>query len=732
MKAKISRGGGFRGVLDYAFGDGKDPEIVGGNMSGQTAAELATEFGAFREMRPSCERPVWHCSLSCPSGERLTAEQWRDVGMDMMRHMGMTGHAFALIRHADTGHDHVHLVASRIGVDGSLWHGAHDVRTAITATQRIERDHGLTLTPGIQDDADTAPEQRAKNSGVRGVTKAEIEQADRTGDAPARMRLQEILEAALDQETKSIFAFIDEMEAAGVTAVPNVARTGTMNGFSFEIDDVPFKGSQLGKAFGWKALQERGIEYEPERDGAELVARADGIKRRIAEINGGVAAGAGAEARPSGDGSEHDQPTVRRELGGDGADARDRDEAGGSDLVIRPESHSGSDEGGRGDAGASGAVPGDLPADVGTGGGADLDAVADRIADLAAPTAPGAMEDGPRPALTKAQQAKAKAWETQSGALEAPEYRITLTARRPELSTFNLGKGKGSDGGERLYTPEAVRDLIPYLSRQNLLGYDVYITPIDRRQHFILIDDTTTAKVDDMRARGFAPALIQQSSEGNVQAVLRLPRQDERQEQKAANLLMGTLNREWGDPKISGVVHPFRMAGFSNKKPGKADVFTRVIDAAGVICGKATDMLESARKKLRAAMQHPAKQASDPEIGRTPMPRITPSQGSGAEGRFDALRRREVGFARMKGWEPNDSALDFRAAKAMAKEGWSADEIAGAIVARSPFVVDRHPDAFGYATRTALNAFNERAGFQEPQGEQPPQAADRPEGPGGM
>ena len=652
--------------------------------------------------------------------------------MDMMRHMGMAAHAFVMIRHADTDLDHVHLVASRIGVDGSLWHGAHDVRAAIAATQKIERDHDLTLTPGLQDDADTAPKQRATNSGVRGATKAEIEQADRTGDAPARMRLQEILDAALDQETKTIFAFLDELEAAGVTAVPNVARTGKMSGFSFEIDGVPFKGSQLGKAFGWKALQERGIEYEPERDGAELVARADGIKRRIAEINGGVAAGAGAEARPAGDGSKHDQPSVRWQLGGDGADARERDDAGGGGLVIGPESNPGSDERGRGVAGAGGAVPGGLSGDSGTDGSADFDAVADRIADLAAPVDPGAMEDGPRPALTKAQQAKAKAWEAQSGALAAPQYRITLTARRDNLQTFNLGKGKGEKDSERFYSPEAVRDLIPYLSRQNLLGYDIYVTPIDRQQHFILIDDTTSAKVDDMRARGFAPALIQQSSEGNVQAVLRLPRQDERQEQKAANLLMGTLNREWGDPKISGVVHPFRMAGFSNKKPGKADVFTRVIDAAGVICGKATDMLESARKKLRAAMQRPAKQVSEPEIGRTPMPRITPLQGSGAEGRFDALRRREVGFARMKGWEPNDSALDFRAAKAMAREGWSADEITDAIVARSPFVADRHPDAVGYATRTALNACNERAGFQEPQGEQPPQAADRPEGPGGM
>jgi len=75
---------------------------------------------------------------------------------------------------------------------------------------------------------------------------------------------------------------------------------------------------------------------------------------------------------------------------------------------------------------------------------------------------------------------------------------------------------------------------------------------------------------------------------------------------------------------------------------------------------------------------------------------------------------------------------DFRTAKAMAKEGWAADEIAEAIVARSPNIVNRHKDVVGYATRTAENALNERAGQQVPEGEQPPKADDRPDGPAGM
>lgn len=722
MKAKVERGAGFRGALDYGLGKGANVcEIVGGNMSGQTPRALAAEFALSRQARPEVKRPVWHTSLSLPPGESIDGDRWAALAADFMEGMGLSDHQYVVVRHHDTDKDHVHIIASRIALDGKLYQGRFDAKRAIEMTQQLEVAHGLTRTKGLEDGP--APQSRP--------TQNELEQSDRTGEAPVRMRLQEIIDAALDGEPRTVIAFIDQMEAAGVTAVPNVASTGKMNGFSFQLDGVAFKASQLGKAYGWKSLQERGIEYEQERDGAELGARADAIKRRIAEIDGGVAAGAGAEAGPAGAGPEHDQPEIRRELGGDGADATDGDGPRREDPDAGPEIDPFRDEGSGDLASAGRTVPAGVPGLSGGDGGADLDAVADRIADLAAPVDPGALADGPSPALTTAQKAKARAWETQSGALAAPEYRLTLTARRDHLQTFNLGKGKGPEGAERFYSPEAVRDLILYLSRQNLMGYDIYVTPIDRRQHFILIDDTTPEHVEDMRESGFSPALVQQSSEGNVQAVLRLPRQDEKQEQKAANMLMVRLNREWGDPKISGVVHPFRMAGFSNKKLGRGDVFTRVIDAAGVICGKATDMLERARQKLREVMQRPAERPARPMMERRPADAL-PAPDGAAEARFDALRVREVGLATAQGWTPNDSALDFRAARAMAQEGWEADEIAAAIVARSPNIVDRHKDAVGYAARTAENALIERADRQEPQGEQPPGADDRPEGPGWM
>ena len=708
MKAKVNRGGGFRGVLNYMFGDGKEAELVGGNMSGHDPRSLAAEFGALRQLRPECERPVWHCSLSCPPGETLSHDQWRAVTQDFMRHMGLEDHAYVAVRHGDTEIDHVHVGGSRIGLDGSLWLGQFDVRKAIAATQRIERDHGLTLTPGLTDDADTAPEQRATNDGKRNPTQNEIEKSIRTGEAPARMRLQEIIASTFDSDQpRSIFAFIDQMEAAGVVALPNVAKTGRMNGFSFEIDGLPFKGSSLGKAYGWKALQEKGIDYDQDRDGAELVARADAIKRRIAEIDGGEPARAGAEDRPAGGRPDDDLAEVRRQPGGDGIDSGNGDGAPGDDSEIWTVGDPADDIGGLDPAEAGPEIPVDVAGSGDPYGGDDLASVADRVADLAAPADPtpraGGNERVAGLPLTKAQKAKADAWERQHGALEAPKYRLTLTGRRDGLPTFNVGKGKGKDSAERFYDHNEVRDLIPYLSRKNLTGYDIYITPIDREQHFILIDDTTPEKVDAMRAAGFAPALVQQSSAGNVQAVLRAPREAKPQEQKAANALMVRLNQQFGDPKISGVIHPFRMAGFSNKKPGRGDVFTRIIDAAGVMCGKAADLLVVARQKLLGDREAARTRRKGPQE-RESVPEILPAARGPADARFDALLQRETAFAVSQGWTLNPSALDYRVAVAMIEDGYETEEIAGAMLRRSPDLESRHPDSSTYIERTIASA----------------------------
>ena len=256
MKAKVGRGDGFRGVLDYALNSKKRPEIIGGTIAYLNARQLAADFGMVRRLRPDAQRPVWHCSLSLPPGDHLTGEKWDAVVSDFMKEMGFSEWTpWVAVRHRDTDKDHIHIIASRIDLDGKLWHGKWEARKAIEATQKLEKSHGLTLTPGLENSSER-----------KALKKGEIEMALRTGEQPPKLKLQNIIDEALSNGDLTAVQFAETLAIAGVEVKANLASTGTFNGFSYAIDGVAFKGSKLGKSYGWGGIKERGVSYEQDRD----------------------------------------------------------------------------------------------------------------------------------------------------------------------------------------------------------------------------------------------------------------------------------------------------------------------------------------------------------------------------------------------------------------------------------------------------------------------------------
>lgn len=281
MKAKITRGTGFRGVLDYALDTGnqkgKNPEIVGGTLTSGNARTMSAQFAVTRRLRPDVAVPVWHASLALPAGERLSADKWSAIADEFMQAMGFPSDSlYTVIRHNDTQYDHIHIIASRISLSGSLWHGQWEVYRAINATQMLERTHGLTLTPGLG-------EPRAEKS----LTKGEIEQALRTGEEPPRQRLQRLVkEAAQGKPTAAAFA--ERLELAGVGVRFQIQKTG-ITGVSYELDGIAFKGQSLGGAYKWSKFSKKyEVSYEQTRDGESLERFTTAVAdRAIGDESGG-------------------------------------------------------------------------------------------------------------------------------------------------------------------------------------------------------------------------------------------------------------------------------------------------------------------------------------------------------------------------------------------------------------------------------------------------------------
>jgi len=128
---------------------------------------------------------VWHCSLSLPAGEVLSAEQWEQVTREFADGMNLTdagGHAparWVAIHHGTSrgGNDHVHIAASMVREDGTRWEGRfRDWPTSQRVCRELEVRHGLTRVEGAE-----------HGTATLGATPPELAQQQRSG-APTIQR----------------------------------------------------------------------------------------------------------------------------------------------------------------------------------------------------------------------------------------------------------------------------------------------------------------------------------------------------------------------------------------------------------------------------------------------------------------------------------------------------------------------------------------------------------------
>lgn len=759
---RISRGSGFGGVMKYVFERDKNERalgaepgrLIGGNMSGFDPASLTKEFNAVRNLRPDIAKPVWHNALRMPAGEDISDEKWQEIGAEYLQKMGfdLQNTQWAMVKHDDEGA--VHIVANRIGLDGQVYLGKNENLRSTKVCGELEHTHNLTITkcPDIDEQGKLVMPDR------KILTKGEIDMGVRTGEKPPRLVISETLDTVLADHPNTK-TFVERLEAVGITAIPNIASTGRMNGFSFSYDGVAFPASKIGDSYKWQNLQ-KGIDYEQTRDSAFLAERLSQHRNRT-----GIDATAdrAVEVDP-----QHRQPdgglgqVVERDRAAvpsaSSVIGRDFVEFAGNELEGSRSSR-GISEANKGNAGVldkreanSGGVLSELR-NFGeqsrglpdkslefAGGNQNLyrqergetprgqeirkqdDVVRldslERIHDLAAFPL---KIDGKQP---KDQLAKEQAWEKQDTALQAGFYRLTVKSRKAtgENVAKNLGKGLGDDidpktgeKTERLWSANEVRTKIPELRRWNAAGFDIYITPDPKEQksHFFLIDDATDENLSKMKGKGFEPCLIQQSSVGNKQAIMRTPVVPSAFEKEAANDLFRSLNKDYGDPNIRAKVHAFRMAGFSNKKPGRGDVFTQVLETKpGHDCPELAQWMTGMRE--RSESQHRISlDCSTSEIRREHKNILAPSNLSSYQDRNtrfeqerDALKAASADYCKRTGKDTptgcDESWLDYVAGCRMAQSGYKPEDVQAAIK-EAPYARSKGIHGAAYADRTAAN-----------------------------
>ena len=263
MIQKITTGRGFRGVLNYVLREGGSKEkdapvhIVDSNMRGQDARELASEFGALRTARPELNRAVHHCSLRLPDDEHLTPEQWGAVARDYLHGMGFDKSPYVVVDH-DKDHNHIHIVASRIDIDGNVVSDSHERYRSQDVVYQIEEKYHLRHA------YDRDKPREREHSSIPTLSRTEQEIATRTGETPPKMLIAERINEAIDLSDGTRESFTRELEGRGVDVHWNESpTTGRISGASYELRDYDgemtsrVQGRQIGPDYSWTKLDER-------------------------------------------------------------------------------------------------------------------------------------------------------------------------------------------------------------------------------------------------------------------------------------------------------------------------------------------------------------------------------------------------------------------------------------------------------------------------------------------
>ncbi len=175
----------------------------------------------------------------------------------------------------------------------------------------------------------------------------------------------------------------------------------------------------------------------------------------------------------------------------------------------------------------------------------------------------------------------------------------------------------------REWTPAQIEASIGWFRGMNANGRDIYIRPTSSSGLY-LIDDVPAATVARMRAEGYTPAAVVETSPGNLQAWVRVSDTPLSNEEGTA-VARDLATRYGGDMSSANWRHMGRLVGFTNRKDEHRQLdgrypYVRLRDAGGERAADAPAILDRARDQATQGRRAAAEKRGNVE-GESPQER---------------------------------------------------------------------------------------------------------------
>lgn len=131
----------------------------------QDTGDINKGFRQWNLRNSAVKQNVFHASLNFPKydDDKLHESKLIEIANNFMEQMGYEGIPYAIYEHFDTDHKHIHIVASRVNVDGKRVNDFQEMRRAIEISRALEETYGLWRVSSQEQGNDPNRADKLKN-----------------------------------------------------------------------------------------------------------------------------------------------------------------------------------------------------------------------------------------------------------------------------------------------------------------------------------------------------------------------------------------------------------------------------------------------------------------------------------------------------------------------------------------------------------------------------------------
>jgi len=238
MIAKIIKGKGFKGAVEYVLDKKKAAEILATDgVRTKDAKAIIQSFIQQTNLNSRMIKTVGHISLnfSAQDKDKLSNLKMVEIANEYMERMGIKDTQYIIVRHYDKEHPHIHLVFNRVDYQGKAISDKNDLFRSEIICKDLTFQFGLYLAKGKEN-----------------VKEHRLREPDKT-----KYEIYNVLREVVPN-CKSWNVLIKALKEQGIqTSFKYKGRTNEVQGIIFTKNNFIFNGSKVDRQFSFSKINKQ-------------------------------------------------------------------------------------------------------------------------------------------------------------------------------------------------------------------------------------------------------------------------------------------------------------------------------------------------------------------------------------------------------------------------------------------------------------------------------------------